>query len=273
MLLGETAPLGHTTGSLAKRSLAPVPFIQSLFCLDSRGKTLKGSAARAQGCSGRYAKLAVTGYSHHPYNRGGGQPPQSRPGAGEITIANISRLRQVLAQASHARRVRSNLPIYVTEFGIQTNPPDRTIGVRLSKQAAYINQSDYIAYRNSRVRSVAQYQLLDEADVRSFQTGLDFVNGTPKPSLDAYRLPIWVIKRGSGVTVWGQVRPADGTAQRVTIQNGNGRTFNDVKTVTTSADGYFLVKVSHQRRSRWRLSWTAPGGAVFTSRVASASSR
>jgi hypothetical protein len=273
ILLGETAPLGHTSGPLAKRSLAPAPFLQSLFCLDSRGKTLKGSAAAAQDCSGHYTKLAVTGYSHHPYNRGGGQPPLSRPGSGEITIANVSRLTQVLTQGSHARRIRSSLPIYFTEFGFQTNPPDRTIGVPLSRQAQYINQSDYIAYRNSRVKSVAQYQLLDEADLSSFQTGLGFVNGAPKPSLDAYRLPIWVIKHGSRVTVWGQVRPADGTVQQVRIQNGSGSTFNDVKTVTTSADGYFLVNVSHQPKSKWRLSWTAPGGTVFTSRVAGASSR
>ena len=47
-------------------------------------------------------------------------------------------------------------------------------GVPLDKQAEYINESDWIAYKDSRVRSVAQYKLVDEPDVASFQTGLRF---------------------------------------------------------------------------------------------------
>ena len=272
LLLGETAPLGRTTGPLPKRFLTPVEFYQGVFCLDSHGRKLRGSAAKDQGCSGRFAKLAATGIAHHPYNRGGAQPPLSRPAAGEITISTIPRLTAVLAQGSRARRISSNLPIYFTEFGFQTNPPDRISGVSLAKQAAYINQSDYIAYRNSRVKSISQYELLDEPDLASFQTGLRFVDGSPKPSLDAYRLPIWVIKHGSGVSVWGQVRPADGTPQQVQIENGSGSTFTAVKTVTTSAAGYFLVNLPRQPKSSWRLSWQGPGG-TFTSRVATVSAR
>ena len=118
----------------------------------------------------------------------------------------------MLAQGAHAHRISPNLPIYLTEFGFQTNPPDRTFGVSLARQAEWINQSDYIAYRDSRVKSVSQYELFDEPDLSVFQTGLRFVDGSAKPSLDAYRLPIWVTRHGSGVSVWGQVRPADGSA-------------------------------------------------------------
>jgi hypothetical protein len=265
ILLAETAPLGQRTGSLSTRNLTPTAFLQSLFCLDSRGRALRGTAAKDQGCSGRYARLAATGFAHHPYNRGGSQPPLSRPGAGEITIANISRLSAVLAQGARAHRIRANLPIYFTEFGFQTNPPDRTFGVSLSRQATWINESDYIAYRNSRVKSVAQYELFDEPVLASFQTGLRFVSGSAKPSLDAYRLPIWVTRHGSGVSVWGQVRPAGGTRQQVTIQNGN-RAFRDVRAVTTSASGYFTVNLPRQAGPKWRLSWNG-----FTSRVAGVS--
>jgi len=263
ILLADTAPLGQQTGPLGTRSLTPTAFLQSLFCLDSRGRALRGSAAKDQSCSGRYAKLAATGMAHHPYNRGGSQPPLSRPGSGEITIANISRLSALLAQGARAHRISANLPIYFTEFGFQTNPPDHTFGVSLAKQAAWINQSDYIAYRNPRVKSVAQYELFDEPVLASFQTGLRFVNGSAKPSLDAYRLPIWVTRHGSGVSVWGQVRPAGDTHQQVTIQNGN-RAFKDVKTVTTGANGYFVVNLPREAGPRWRLSWNG-----FTSRIAS----
>jgi len=264
ILLGETAPLGRTTGSLGNRFLTPVELYQGVFCLDSRGHKLRGRIAKDSGCSGRYAKLAATGVSHHPYNRGGSQPPLAKPAKGEITISTLSRLNAVLAQGSHNRRIRSNLPIYLTEFGFQTNPPDKVFGVSLSRQAQYLNQSDYIAYRDSRAKSVAQYELFDEPDLEVFQSGLFLLDGKAKPSVDAYRLPIWVTRHGSGVTVWGQVRPADGTPQQVVIQNGR-RAFKDVKTVTTKPSGYFQVNVSRQPGSKWRLAWKG-----FTSRLATA---
>ena len=263
IMLAESAPLGRTTGTLSKRFLTPVALYQGIFCVDSHGHKLRGQIAKDEGCSGRYAKLAATGIAHHPYNRGGSQSPLSRPAAGEITISTLSRLKAVLAQGAHAHRITANLPIYLTEFGFQTNPPDRTFGVSLARQAEWINESDYIAYRDSRVRSVSQYELFDEPDLSVFQTGLRFVGGGPKPSLDAYRLPIWVTRHGSGVSVWGQVRPADGTPQQVTIQNGSKR-FKDVKTVTTAASGYFTVNLPRQAGRKWRLSWNG-----FTSRAAS----
>jgi hypothetical protein len=264
ILLGETAPLGRTTGSLPKRFLTPVELYQGVFCLDSRGRKLRGQVAKDSGCSGRYAPLAATGVAHHPYNRGGSQPPLSRPASGEITISTLSRLTGVLAQGARAKRIAPSLPIYLTEFGFQTNPPDRLFGVSLARQALWLNQSDYIAYRNSRVKSVSQYELFDEPDLAVFQTGLRLLNGKDKPSLAAYRLPIWVTRHGSGVTVWGQVRPAGGTPQQVVIQNGN-RAFKDVTTVTTTPSGYFQMNVGRQPGSKWRLSWSG-----FTSRLATA---
>lgn len=262
ILLGETAPLGRTTGTLGKRFLSPTAFFQGVFCLNSRGHKLRGRIAKDESCTG-YKKLAATGISHHPYNRGGSQPPTRRPtGPGEITIANISQLSRVINQGSHARRIRGGLKFYFTEFGFQTNPPDRTFGISLSRQARYINQSDYIAYRNRRVASVSQYELFDAPLLPDFNTGLRLKSGKAKPSLNAYRLPIWVTKSGSGVRVWGQVRPADGTAQTVQIQNGTKK-FKTVKTVRTSSNGYFLVRVGRKAGSKWRLSWNG-----FTSRVA-----
>ena len=126
----------------------------------------------------------------------------------------------MLDQAARARRIPRGLPVFYTEFGFQTNPPDRIFGVRVALQAGYINQSDWMAYRDRRVRAVAQYKLVDEASLSSFQSGLRFLDGRAKPAYDAYRLPIWVSGRGSRLRVYGQVRPAaDSTPQVVQIQN------------------------------------------------------
>ncbi len=267
MLLGETAPLGRTTGSLGKRFLSPTSFFQGVFCLNSRGHKLRGRIARDEGCR-HYKKLAATGIAHHPYNRGGGQPPLRKPtGPGEITIANLSRLSRVINQGSHNHRIRGGLRFFFTEFGFQSNPPDHIIGVSLGRQARYINQSDYIAYHNRRVSSVAQYELFDDAAVHSFNTGLRRSNGKAKPALNAYRLPIWVTTSGHSLKVWGQVRPGGASGQTVRIQNGNKK-YRTVKTVRTRGHGYFEVRIGRKAGKKWRLLWKAPDGTVYKSRTA-----
>jgi hypothetical protein len=116
------------------------------------------------------------------------------------------------------------------------------------------------------VKAVSQYELFDDPVISSFNTGLRLKSGKKKPAYNAYRLPIWVTRSGSGVRVWGQVRPAGGAPQTVQIQNGSKK-FKTVKTVRTSGKGYFLVRVSHKPGPKWRLAWTS-GGTTFTSRAA-----
>src|SRR4051812_21798642 len=196
------------------------------------------------------------------------EPPQR---AGEITISTPSRLHRVLDQAGRAHRIPRRLPIFYTEYGFQTNPPDRIFGVRATLQPAYINQSDWMAYRDPRARAVAQYKLVDEAALSSFQSGLRFVDGRAKPAYGAYRLPIWVSGRGSRLRVYGQVRPApDSTPQVVQIQSGprRGGAFTTVKTLTVrSRKGQFLARVE-RRPGVWRLLWNG-----LTSREAAAARR
>ena len=123
-----------------------------------------------------------------------------------------------------------------------------------AQQAEYINQSDWIAYKNPRVHTVAQYKIVDDQNIGSgFQMGLRlFATGAPKPAYVAYRLPIWVSGKGANVTVYGQVRPAEnGTAQTVDIQNAAsaGAAFKTVQTVpVTSANGTFTAAGAQLRR-------------------------
>jgi hypothetical protein len=256
ILLGETAPVGRTTGPLARRPAAPEFFLRELFCLDARGRKLRGATAKARGCA-RFRRLAVTGYAHHPYGRSAAVAPGARVAPGEIGILTSGRLKKVLDQAARAGRIPRRLPIYYTEHGFQTRPPE-PVGVSLSRQATYINQSDWVAFRDRRIRSVAQYKLLDDPDLGGFQTGLRFVSGEAKPSYDAYRLPIWVSRRGSRLQVYGQVRPAaPGAAGAVEIQAAarRGRPFRTVKTLNVrSAKGHFTTTI--RRRGRvYRLRW------------------
>ena len=232
--LGETAPLGDDpSGCSAQRRLrvparcaskilktSPEVFLRGVFCLNSSGRRLTGVEGRDQRC-GSYKRLSVTGYAHHPYTRGGSRPPLSRTNRGEITIGVASRLTRLLDQAARAKRIPASLPIHYTEHGWQTNPPDRIFGVTDAQQAEYMNQSDWIAYNNARVRTVAQYKIVDDENIGAgFQMGVRlFSGGARKPAYSAYKLPIWVSGNSSQVTVYGQVRPADsGAALQVDVQ-------------------------------------------------------
>jgi hypothetical protein len=273
ILLGETAPLGRVTGPASTRPIPPGDFLRGVLCIDARGRSLKGDAAAAMGCSGSFARLAVTGISHHPYTRGGSMPPTTKGLPNEITISSIGRLKSLISQAASRGRIRRGLPIFYTEYGFQTDPPDSTFGVSLERQAAYINQSDWIVFADRQVRSVAQYEIRDEPALSAFQTGLRFVDGRAKPSFAAYRLPIWVTRGGGGtVKVWGQVRPADdGALESVAVQaSADGEAYETVATAdTTNVKGFILATVPAGSNRFWRLSWTPKdGGPTILSRAA-----
>lgn len=273
ILFGETAPLGRKTGAPSVRPMAPGAFLRGVLCLDAKGRSLRSG----QGCGGSFSRLAVTGIAHHPYTRGGSQPPTSKSARDEITIASISRLKALLSQGSRRKRIRGNLPIYYTEFGFQTNPPDDIFGVSLAKQAQWLNQSDWLAWRDPRIKSVAQYELRDEANPAAFQTGLRFLDGREKPGFAAYRFPIWVTRAGSTrVRVWGQVRPAEDDAEEtveILHDPAGGENFQVVAESTVNRKGYLLKTVARKGGS-WQLRWTPKdGGAAIVSRVAKVARR
>jgi hypothetical protein len=283
ILIGELAPEGFDRGGFYT-ALTPMPFLRALYCVDDSYRSLSGSSARALGCptSGSRRSFVsqhpglfyATGFAHHPYYFY--LPPgQSSPNPSFVPIANLSRLERGLDRtfANYGVRRSGGIPLYLTEYGYQTNPPDIYQVVGLVQQAAYLNQADFIAWRDPRVRSVSQFGLYDAPpDTRFrpsdfnywdlFQTGILFANGARKPSFQAYRLPIFVpaprVSRGAGLLVWGQLRAApDGTAQQAVIQwRPRGGRFSTIATVTTrNPEGYLAVLVRPPGSGDLRLAW------------------
>jgi hypothetical protein len=254
VLLGETAPIGRTRGSLATRSMPAVDFWRELMCLDTKGRKLTGSNASVRDCTSP-GRMDVTGIAHHPYTKGAGKAPSDRGGSRDITLASIGRLYLWADRGARARRVPSRLPVFNTEYGFQTNPPDKTAGVSQSAQAQYLNQADYMSWRDGRLRSFAQYELFDERDTGAFQTGLRFDDGRAKSGLDAYRLPVWAFKRSGYNYVWGMVRPARGGSQTVTVEyyHASARKWRRVRTVTVSGSDRFVYLRTHARGKYFRL--------------------
>jgi hypothetical protein len=262
-LIGETAPGGGS------RSTAPVDFMREVFCLDTSGRPYRGAVARRHGCATR-PRFEVTGVSDHPYTYAAIASPSKFKGhASDAPIGAMQHLVGVLDAAGRYGVIPRRTPVYLTEFGFQSRPPD-AFGVSLRTQAQFINYSDYVAYRNPRIASVAQYELNDEPHAAVFNTGLRFADGRAKPALQAYAMPIYVQRIAGGVRVFGLVRNARGTGVAVAIQNRLGRrhaTFRTVASVRTNRWGYLMKKLP-SFGGRWRLV-VGSGDSRRFSRIAS----
>lgn len=275
IMIGATAPKGSDDRGIS-RPMNPRLFIRELYCVDANNQAYRGTAARIRGCPTRDpitrfpaahpVLFRATGFSHHPYELT--FAPSTRPDPRFFTIANLGALSHTLRYAWLRYRqpvARRGVPLYLTEYGYQTSPPDR-IGVSLSKQASYLNQAEYLVWRNRNVRSLTQYLLYDNGEPisRTFQTGLLFADGRAKPAYQAYKLPIWLPRRhvargGSTLRVWGLVRAAaNGTAPQVRIQF-RARGARSYRTLATrrgsAARGYLYERVRVPGPGRVRLEW------------------
>jgi hypothetical protein len=227
----------------------------------------------------------------HPYTKPSG-PRYHLTSPDDATIGQIARVERALDRIARTRRVRKGLPIYSTEFGIQTDPPDCVgFGAPIDRQAAIINEAEYDSYVSRRVKTYSQYLLIDDPVLTNFepgsnerygryQTGLlwgqnavrcespgvAFRFGTPKqPTFNAFQTPLYVRKlsRGRGVQVFGRARPQRRTPTAIEILRNNRR----VATVT--ATGYFLKTLRGSSGGKWQLRWSY-GTKSYVSRVAKA---
>jgi hypothetical protein len=281
VLMGETAPLG-SDAKTAKAPIRPGLFLREL-------ATGAGAAAdfAARG------PLIANGYAHHPYTKNVG-PTVLDANPDSLTMANISNLGTLLDSLSAAAggAIPSGLPLFMTEFGFETNPPDPYSGVPLADQARFNTIGEYQAWANPRIASQAQFLYRDVGPVRShpktskafwftYQSGLYFRNGTPKPAAGAYQMPFLAFNSGTvdvttGAPVyslWGQLRLLpNGTNAGATIQwrakDGSTPWLTVGDPVAIDAMGYFTVPsivAPLPVAGEWRAAIVNPGdGAVLT---------
>ena len=140
----------------------------------------------------------------------------------DVTIGVLDRLVTALDKAGRARGLPRGLKIYLTEFGIQSEP-DRISGVSFERQPAYYAIAEHMAYVNSRVALFSQYLMRDDAPreegyrFRGFESGLRRNNGQRKPAYRAFPNPLAVERYGPSDVLWGLIRPQAGVT-RVTIE-------------------------------------------------------
>jgi hypothetical protein len=257
ILLGELAPQANSQHE--DGTIAPLAFLRGVLCLDGRYRKL------GHGC----AKLATQGLAMHPYSNAAG-PHLIPANADNVTIGVLGRLTSALDRAARAGAIARRLPIYITEFGVQSFP-DRQLGVPLATQSDFRSISEHIAYLNPRVKSFSQYLLRDDATVQNshsaFESGLIlFKNAKLKPSFEGFRLPLVVAPAKHGkAALWGFVRPAHGHAGSLAIETSDrGHGWKPLATQRYAAGGYWKRTVAAKAGRAWRVVWRAPDGTTHT---------
>lgn len=252
ILIAETSPRGNSN------IVAPLAFLRGTLCLDSKYR-------KAKSCK----KLDAGGYAHHAYTTSAG-PRWVPPKADDVTIGVLPRLVTALDKAAKAGAIAKDLPIHLTEFGIQTEP-DKISGVSLERQAAYLAVSEHIAYVNPRVAAFSQYLMSDDPPRSSgykyggFESGLRDADGKEKPAYNGFRLPLAVEAYGTQDVLWGLVRPQR-AATKVTIERRitGFKTWRVLKEVETTASGVYALKTPRKKGQHYRVKWTAPDGTTYT---------
>ncbi len=159
----------------------------------------------------------ATGFADHPYGQGASRPTRSPPTSPTTPTWRSSPSSRARSTGSWTSTAPAGVfPIYSTEFGYQTNPPELgAISTDPQTAAYYLNWSEYISWRNPRVVSYDQYLLVRSRAgqrIKGFATGLCSPTGVPRASYFAYRMPIYLpvrtFKHGQALEVWGCVRPA-----------------------------------------------------------------
>jgi hypothetical protein len=244
VLMGETAPRGNT------HVVAPLAFVRGSLCLTS-------SYRKRRGCG----SLDVDGWAHHPYTTSKG-PWFVSSRRDDVTIGSLSRLTRALDRARRAHAVRKRVDLYLTEFGVQSEP-DPVMGVSETRQAEYRSVGEAIAYRNPRVRAFSQYLMRDDLPrsgrpyikYGGFESGLRHSGGEAKLAYDGFRLPL-VAERGRRTRLWGLVRPAPG-ATTVTIQyrNRGSSRWRTLKRDRTDSRGYWATTTSARSGRSYRVRW------------------
>lgn len=252
ILIGETSPRGN------ENIVHPLRFLRGMACLN-------GSYKKTRKCS----RLPADGYAHHAYTTRIGPRfvPDHRD---DVTIGVLNRLVRALDRAGRARGIPKRLRIYLTEFGIQSEP-DRISGVSFERQPAYYAIAEHMAYVNPRVALFSQYLMRDDQPreegyrFRGFESGLRRSNGARKPAYRAFPNPLAVERYGRTDVLWGLVRPQQGVT-RVTVEarRKGKRRWTRLRQVRTTTRGVFGMRATYRKGQQYRVRWTSRAGKRYT---------
>ncbi len=263
-LIGATSSVGSEQGSGPNERMAPLTFVREMACVDEHLQPLNRPECR------NFEPLPGDGWSHHPYSLD--LPPwEPDPRPDNVRMADLDRLTTLLHGLHEAGRTRNDLPLYLTESGYQTAPPDPTWNVTLADQARWLSEAEEIARRQPSLRSVSQFLVRDLPERpgptarirwRDYQSGLRFEDGRAKPAHASFALSL-VAHRAAPARVdfWGLVRPGSGErATSIRVLEAGGR-WREIARPRTRLDGTLRATVAIDPGRTFRLQSASRAGA------------
>jgi hypothetical protein len=192
VLGGAVSPRGGDVAGGIRPTHSPTVFIQDM-----------GEAYLA---SGRTAPI-MDGFAFHPYEDNSSIAPVdgAHPNSTTISLADYDKLVALLGEAFGDYA----LPIWYDEFGVEseipaaklalyagTEPTTTTKPVPEATQAAYYRQAVQLVFCQPNVRGLFLFHTVDEKDLAGWQSGLYYLDETPKTSLKATKPALDESRRG-----------------------------------------------------------------------------
>jgi hypothetical protein len=199
----------------------------------------------------RAAHARLDAYAANPYPSRKTETPFHDPCSHctTLTMAHLPQIRSLVTRLFGART-----PLWLTEYGYQTNPPDRILGVSPARQATFIGQAALRVWEQPGTTVLIHFLVQDEPSLGGWQSGLFTARGAEKPALRAFALPLAQQSRsGTRTVLWGQVRPGSGRRPYV-IQRWTGSRWANIGSVKrTGTGGTFRTTVHVRAGTKVRL--------------------
>jgi hypothetical protein len=164
---GATGPRGNNNPNSSRPSSSPLAFIEGMRRAGARG---------------------FAAFAHHPYYGTPAETPSTPPPNGArgqpptaVTLGNFDTLARAVARAW------GNVRLWITEYGYQTNPPDRLFGVTYARQSLYLRQAFARVKAHPKVDMFLWFLLQDEPLLDGWQSGLLTDTGKRKPAFRVFR--------------------------------------------------------------------------------------
>jgi hypothetical protein len=197
------------------------------------------------------AHALLNAYAQNPYPVRGGETPTSG-GCWSCTEVTMATLPKLIAEVKRDFGTRTR--IWLTEYGYNSKPPSKWLGVSNALQAKYVGQAALRAFLAERVDILIHFLVRDEPNAQKWTSGFFTSRGKVKPSFAAFSLPLaQVSRRGTRTTLWGQVRPRAGV-QLYRLQQFRGGRWQWVgATMRTTRGGYLRRVVTAGHGAKFRL--------------------
>jgi hypothetical protein len=259
VVMAGTAPYGDQAGVdlPGQDRMPPVEFDRGLFCEADNARLT------ATSCSSLPELDAV---DHHPYEFGG---PLSHAQGDDAGVPDMYKIANVLNAAEREHHVLPAGPkqFWDTEISWDTNPPDPD-GVAVNTEAKWVEQADYVLWKQG-VDTVLWLRIVDAPPIPSYastyQSGVYYLNGTPKPSATSFRFPFVTVRPSRKmIQAWGRA-PQGG---RLRIEVRRGRRWKLLKALKVKNHQVFLTTIALRGRVTLRaqigaqtsLSWVQGTG-------------